>query len=126
MKKWMILAVCLMGLQAQARPTMCAPGMKEVIACTADAWIPFYPFTSVCQAPSGEVLLSIHAGSTTQAGILAVTVSTAPNTTTLTVNDPEYSAMAFSFAKAAGPKTKAVLSWDGWTGRSEEAYTCVQ
>lgn len=125
MKKWMILAVCLMGLQAQARPTMCGPGMKEVIACTADAWIPLYPFVSVCQAQNGEVLLGLHAGSTTQVGILAVTVSTAPNTTTLTVNDPDYDGMAFSFVKAAGPKTKGTLSWNS-LGGSGSAYTCAQ
>lgn len=116
--KWLCLVILTLSSSVFAY-SECPQDNKIIAKCTANAWVPLYPYIWVCQDAHSNYSLSLNAGRD-YVDNYEVTTEEDERQISFTAIDPEASKLNLTIEKKT---LRGVFSFDGVLGFSKK-YTC--
>ncbi len=123
MKFIFVVALLLpLAQPAFARGSMCEAPAVEITQCTADAWLAFYPFVSVCRN-GADYTLMMDAGVGRLPSASAALRSETETAVIFSTTAEEMDGTKFTYVKSE--KRKGILSYPVFGGDADLSYTCT-
>ena len=113
-------------LIANAGSLMCPTGDKEILKCTAKAFVPMYPFVSVCEKNNGDTGIALSSGAGRSIEVMQASRDDQGDVTTYQATEADTDNLKFSFNKSADPKINGTLTYTVFSVDFESKYKCVE
>ncbi len=124
MKNILLLSLMLVGMPlAHGAKTLCPEGSTEISACVADAFIPVYPFVSICQDQSGYMIM-MDAGGMSSTDTMLATRTDSDTSAMFMATESDADGVMVTIQKSGAQKVKATLSYKMLTADMNSSYTC--